>query len=135
MALVQVDPNLFHLDWDRLAEVMAAIVVLAFILERALALVFETKAFKTALGGRGFRPWIALLVAFGICKFWHIDAISILLVADETHFLGELVTAGTIAGGSKGAMKLMQDVLGVKPKEDDHGALPEGGKPAAEADK
>jgi hypothetical protein len=33
-----VDPNLFHLDWDRVWEVVAAVAVL---LERALSVVFE----------------------------------------------------------------------------------------------
>jgi hypothetical protein len=31
-----MDPNLFHLDWERLAEVLAAVVVMAFLIERAL---------------------------------------------------------------------------------------------------
>ncbi len=36
-----MDPNLFHIDWDRLFEVLLAIIVLAFFLERAPALLFE----------------------------------------------------------------------------------------------
>lgn len=40
-----MDPNLFHLDWERVGEVLATIVVLAFLLERALAVLFESRFF------------------------------------------------------------------------------------------
>ena len=36
-----MDPNLFHVDMGRLIEVLVAIIVLSFFLERALAVVFE----------------------------------------------------------------------------------------------
>ena len=32
-----MDPNLFFLDWERTFEVLISIIVLAFLLERALA--------------------------------------------------------------------------------------------------
>ena len=38
-----MDPNLFHLDWERVGEVLTAIVVLSFVLERALAVPFESR--------------------------------------------------------------------------------------------
>ena len=41
----EIDPNLFRLDWERLLEVLATIVVLSLILERALAVIFESKSF------------------------------------------------------------------------------------------
>ena len=40
-----MDPNLFHLDWERLIEVLITIVVLAFFLERSLSLLFESRFF------------------------------------------------------------------------------------------
>ena len=40
-----MDPNLFHLDWERVSEVLVAIVILAFLLERALAVLFESRFF------------------------------------------------------------------------------------------
>lgn len=48
-----MDPNLFHLDWDRTIEVLAAIVVLSFFVERALALLFEHKWFIARFRNRG----------------------------------------------------------------------------------
>jgi len=38
-----MDPNLFHLDWERTLEALVAIIVLSFLIERALAMVFETR--------------------------------------------------------------------------------------------
>jgi hypothetical protein len=35
-----MDPNLFHIDLERLFEVLMAIVVLSFFVERALSLLF-----------------------------------------------------------------------------------------------
>lgn len=40
-----MDPNLFHLDWDRTFEALAAIIALSFLVERVAALLFESKAF------------------------------------------------------------------------------------------
>jgi hypothetical protein len=40
-----MDPNLFHIDFERLMEVLITIVILSFFVERALSLLFESKAF------------------------------------------------------------------------------------------
>ncbi len=40
-----MDPNLFHLDWMRTLETVTAIIVLAFIVERVAALLFEARFF------------------------------------------------------------------------------------------
>lgn len=40
-----MDPNLFQLDWMRTLEAVTAIVVLAFIVERVAALLFESRFF------------------------------------------------------------------------------------------
>ncbi|MDT8325748.1 MAG: hypothetical protein RRA94_16660 [Bacteroidota bacterium] len=38
-----MDPNLFHLDWERTFEALVGVVVLSFIIERAMAIVFESR--------------------------------------------------------------------------------------------
>jgi len=63
MVQAPVDPNLFHVDWNRLAEVRVAIIVLSFFVERALALVFENRKLVERLSGSGAQEWIALAVA------------------------------------------------------------------------
>ncbi|MFN8314735.1 MAG: hypothetical protein U0289_18150 [Cyclobacteriaceae bacterium] len=66
-----MDPNLFHLDYERLTEVLITIVILSMIVERALCLLFETKWFIglserkqfTAMK-EGISFWSALAFAF-----------------------------------------------------------------------
>jgi len=40
-----MDPNLFHMDYERLFEVLVTIVVLFFFIERALSVIFESRLF------------------------------------------------------------------------------------------
>ncbi|MCP4591587.1 MAG: hypothetical protein GY842_12675 [bacterium] len=129
-----MDPNLFHLDWDRLVEALAAIVVLAFVLERALSVVFEHRLYIERLGSRGYKEVIALTVALMVCWYWDFDAISMILLKEHTTFIGEVLTAGIIAGGSKGSVKLFRDVMGFGStvlKEEE--AKASGGKSARKA--
>jgi hypothetical protein len=38
-----MDPNLFHLDWERTFEALVGIIVLSFLVERACAVLFESR--------------------------------------------------------------------------------------------
>jgi hypothetical protein len=106
-----MDPNLFHLDWDRTFEALAGIVVLAFVMERALALFFENRRLVRRLEGRGIKELVAFVVALVVCVRWQFDAVSIIVLADRTTVLGEAITAAVIAGGSKASVKLFRDAL------------------------
>lgn len=106
-----MDPNLFHLDWARTIEVLAAVVVLSFILERALSMLFEWRHFVNKFDKKGFKEPIAYIVALIVCIYWDFDAVSMIILSESTSLLGEAVTAGIIAGGSKGAVKLFHEVL------------------------
>ncbi len=109
-----MDPNLFHLDWERTFEVLMAIVILSFFLERALALLFEHRAYIARFGQKGLKAPIAFLVALAICVAWRFDAVSMIVLSERTTLLGEAVTAAVIAGGSKASIKLFHDILDVK---------------------
>lgn len=109
-----MDPNLFHLDWERLFEVMAAIVVLAFFLERGLAVVFENKLFLAHAGDKGLREAIAFVVAALVCWYWDFDAITMILPKEKTSLLGTIITGAVVAGGSKASVRLFRDILGFK---------------------
>lgn len=113
-----MDPNLFHLDWDRVAEAMAAIVLLALFLERALSLVFEHRYYIETIekGSRDYKAQIAYLLALAVCAHWKIDVISLVVLRETHSWFGVAITAGIIAGGSKGSLKLFQDVLDIKSK-------------------
>jgi hypothetical protein len=109
-----MDPNLFRIDFERAFEVLIAIIVLAFFLERALALIFEHRLYMKKLHNKGFKAPIAFIVSYAVCSGWDFDAISVMLVAEKTTHLGHAITAGIIAGGSKAAIKLMQDVWKIR---------------------
>jgi hypothetical protein len=47
-----MDPVMYHLDWARVAEVLVAVIILSFILERALALLFESRFFLEVVQGK-----------------------------------------------------------------------------------
>ena len=109
-----MDPNLFHLDWERLWEVVVAIAVMAVLLERALSLVFEHRVFIERFGGKGVKEFIAYGLALGMAWYWDFDAVSMIILKAETTVPGYLITTGVIAGGSKGSMKVFQDLMNIQ---------------------
>jgi hypothetical protein len=111
---MRMDPNLFHLDWSKLLEALAAVIVLSFVVERALALVFEHRLYVAALNQTGLKEPIAFLVSFLICWQWDFDLLSIVMTAESTSLLGKIITGAVIAGGSKASIKLFHDVLDTK---------------------
>ena len=106
-----MDPALFRIDWEVLAEVLATIIVLSFFVERALSIVFEHRLFIKSLDEKGLKEPIALVASFMVVRIWNFDALSIVLNSDKTSWLGYLITAAVISGGSKASIKLFHDVL------------------------
>ena len=127
-----MDPNLFHLDWERTLEALVGIIVLSFLVERACALLFESRWWirlfedarlgetsvsqktnntsksekKDIMPGRLYplKEIISFIVALLICYFWDFDAVSIILLSDQIHLLGIVITALVVAGGSKASI-------------------------------
>lgn len=122
-----MDPNLFAVDWEQLAEGLAAIVALAFFVERALALVFENRHIRSLVTGRGVKELLAFGLAFSICSRADFDIIAILLHLPEPDWFGLTITAAVIAGGSKASIKLFHDVIGAKPQHMQDKAKNSGG--------
>jgi hypothetical protein len=106
-----MDPNLFHLDYERLGEVLSTVVVLSFFLERALSIIFEHRFFIARFNELGLKAPIAFLVALAMCRQWQFDAISMTVLAEQTNLFGYVLTAGLIAGGSKASLKFFHEVL------------------------
>jgi len=130
-----MDPNLFHLDWGRTVEATALVVVLSFFVERACAVLFESRWWishfedarvgkpapdaekqKKVLPGQRYplKELLAFLLGAGVCWSWDFDALSIIMLSEQTQLIGILVTAGVVGGGTKGSMALFQGVLGIK---------------------
>ena|SRR5579859_5613932 len=99
------------------SSVLAQIVMAAFIVERALALLFEWDVWlflvKKVHWLAGAKEVIAFFASYTICQTAKFDALKILFKCDSSD-IGQIITALVIAGGSKGAIKLMQDVWKIK---------------------
>ena len=109
-----MDPNLFHLDWNRVGEGLITLIILSMLIERALSIVFEHRLFIKKFDKKGLKEIIAFIVSFAVCWIWQFDIISMVLVADTTSHVGEFITAAVIAGGSKGSIKLFNDIMDLK---------------------
>jgi len=109
-----MDPNYFFIDWERLGEIMIIIITLAFLLERALSPLFESRFFINRFKDKSLKEVIAVLFGFAVCWIWKFDALSILLTAESTKIFGYLITGAIIAGGSKASIKLFKDLMGIK---------------------
>jgi hypothetical protein len=112
-----MDPNLFHLDYERLIEVLVTIVIFSFFIERALALGFESRLFIKIYGAKetrkGLKEVVALVVSIAVCIYWKLDALSIIMASySEMQIPGYILTGAIVAGGSKMSIKLFKDIMG-----------------------
>lgn len=107
-----MDPNLFAIDNERLFEVLVAIIVLSFFLERFLALIFENRWVVNRLSNRGLKEPITFILAVLVCRYWDFDAVSVVFAKAKTQLWGHILTGGIVAGGSKASIKFFQDVMG-----------------------
>ena len=94
--------------WEQVIAAVVQVAVVALLMERALALVFEQKFFVARFQDRGIKEFIALGVAWGIVTTWDVDMFSRVLVQPGQHRIGLVLTAMTIAGGSKVSQTLFE---------------------------
>ena len=128
-----MDPNLFHLDFERTLEALVGIIVLSFLVERAFAFLFESRWWisrfedarvgtppggtlpksQTPLPARKYpiKELLVFILALAICLLWDFDALSIILLTKKTQLVGIIVTAAIVAGGSKGSIALFRNLL------------------------
>jgi hypothetical protein len=109
-----MDPTMFYLDWERLGEVLIAVIVFSFFLERALALLFESRFFISRFDKKSLKELIAFIVCTLVCIFWKFDALSFVFPRESTTLIGYIITGAIIAGGSKASIKLFKDVMGIQ---------------------
>ncbi len=103
-------------DWlPGMLGVLFTVVVLAMVLERALSVIFEWGVWDKFLAEKKLRAPISLLAAYAMCAYMKLDILLTIVKKDTASFqlisIGTFVTAATIAGGSKGAISLFQNVL------------------------
>lgn len=126
--------------YARLLDVSGALsllVVLAMLLERSLALLFEYHWFQQlSEKWDGLKSPIAFFTAWFTCNFVKFDVLSQLFPPrtgiPEPKEIGILITAAVVAGGSAGAITLFQGVLNFS--RESRTSLIEAQKAKADAD-
>ena len=95
--------------------ILFTIVVLAMVLERALSVIFEWGVWDEFLAAHSLRAPLALGASYAMCGYMKLDILQTIVGKDNSSFqllsIGAFVTAATVAGGSKGAIALFQNVL------------------------
>ncbi|TPW26414.1 hypothetical protein FJU08_22285 [Martelella alba] len=89
------------------------LIVLALVLERGLFIAFDVKYWRDRING-GTKAIVTIALAFLICWRFSFDLMArVLDMSDASTLIGISITAFIVAGGSAGAMRLMQDFLGL----------------------
>ena len=109
-----MDPLMFGVKGDVVAEVLGMVVLLSLFIERALSPVFEWRVILDKMQGKGGKEPIALLVSFLVVHQYQFDAMAILFSQEKNSWVGYLITAAVVAGGSKGSIKLFRDFFNWK---------------------
>ena len=117
--ITSMDPNQFAVNWATLFEMLALIIVLAFLVERALAIIYESKPFirfslKREADEKGdFKTMGAFVLSALVTTMFDIDIIAVVLSHAHTSLFGQLISAAVIAGGSKASIRLFREILNV----------------------
>src|SRR3989337_2747209 len=109
-----MDPLLFGVKGDVVANVLGMIVLLSLVVERALSPFFEWRVILERTKEKGVKEPIALVVSFLVVYYYKFDALAVVFSQDKSSLIGYLITAAVVAGGSKGSIKLFRDFLGWK---------------------
>lgn len=96
-------------DYDLIFGTLLALFLCAVFLERALALVFQSKYYERYLGNKGLKPAIAFIICYLVVRQYDFDVFSLVLNRGS-FFWGPVITAGVIAGGSKGVISIWQKI-------------------------
>ena len=103
-------------QYEAVLGALALVVILAMLLERALAVIFEWSVLRDWLKEKRLRVPIALIASYVICVWGQFDVLSVVFAKTGGYSgassFGTFATAAVIAGGSKGAILLFQGVLG-----------------------
>lgn len=109
-----MDPLLFGIKGDVVAEVLGVIVLLSIIVERALSWIFEWKPVLEKIKGKSVKEPIAFIVSLLVVYYYGFDGLAIIFSQEHSTIIGYFITAGVVAGGSKGSIKLFRDFLNWK---------------------
>ena len=108
---------MFYLDYEMLFEILVVIVIFSFFVERALAVIFESRWFiniyEKNVKRKGIKELLAVVVSIAVCIYWELDAFSVISEAHANMTIpGYILTGMVVAGGSKASIKLFKDTMG-----------------------
>lgn len=109
-----MDPNFIQMDWERTFDALMLVTVIAVIVERSLSVVFQSRLYIERIDRDGLKEVIALALSITVCVVWKFDALGMIILSETATAPGYAITGALIAGGSKGSLKLFQDVLGLQ---------------------
>lgn len=109
-----MDPNLFAQDFELAFEVVITIALLAIFVERALAPLLESRWFIQKFEGKSVKELLAYFAGILVAWAFQFDGFAIVMSSPRNTIIGYILTGGVIAGGSKGSLKLIRDVLKIK---------------------
>jgi hypothetical protein len=80
-----MDPSFFRLDYEQVFEVLVAIILLSMFIERALALLFESKPYieHGKLGQKSKKEIISFVVSILVCWYFQFDALGTIFYKEE----------------------------------------------------
>jgi hypothetical protein len=108
------------MNWEPVIDALIKVVLLAFFVERALAVIFDMERVEPMIRRNDLKPVVAMAVSIALCFGLNIDAVSplapesALLKSTHSSWLAVTLSGLIVAGGSAGAVKLFQDVLGFR---------------------
>lgn len=102
------------IEGDSLFNALVMLVVLSFLVERALAIVVEHRRFIERMDGKGYKEALAFILSFAVVNTVDFDILTVLFPEKGMSKWGILLTAAIISGGSKASIKLFHDVLNIK---------------------
>lgn len=115
-----IDPMFFTVNWELVLEAVGTVVLISFIVERSLAVFFESrwyieKSKSSSSPMRKIKEPTAYLISLLVCLAFGFNMMAVVFPNSEgfpAEAMGFLLTAGVIAGGSKGSIRLFRDLLG-----------------------
>lgn len=108
--------------WTNLMKIVIAFAVLAFIIERALYQIFDSKAWqsfenyidkKFSKDALDLKPWISVIMSLFVVFQTNLDMIAVLFAKDPT-WSTLIITGLFLSGGSTGVYKFLKQLRQLK---------------------
>jgi hypothetical protein len=102
-----------------LYNILIILIVISIFIERALALLFESKIYIEYVKKINLKEIIALGAGVIFCFIYDFDVFSLILNQNSVgNYFGYFVTGTLIAGGSKVSIKIFRDIFKIMSNEE-----------------